>query len=106
MTGTVWTPAQNWLQQVRLVLNPTMSCSWPKTRMLFALRAAVVLGTLAHDWAKGVAAGVAPARWALPATLVVAVAVVATARMVSAAAAMSQRRLCIDSLRLSAPGAG
>ena len=40
MTGTVWTPAQNWLQQVSVVLNPTMSCSWPKTRTSFALRAA------------------------------------------------------------------
>ena len=71
--------------------------------MSFALRPAGVLGTLAHDWAKGAAANEAPC--ALPASLVVAVADVATARMVSAAAAMSQRRLCIDSLRLIAPGA-
>src|SRR3954447_1108295 len=52
-TGTVWTPAQNWLQQVRATLKPTMSCSWPKTRMSFALRASDELGTAAQDWANG-----------------------------------------------------
>src|SRR4029078_531268 len=57
ITGTPCTPAQNWLQEDRLVLKPTMSCSCPKTRMSFALRAACVRGTCAQDWAKGAAAG-------------------------------------------------
>src|SRR3954449_1708137 len=105
MTGTVCTPAQNWLQHVRFVLNPTMSCSCPKTRTSFALRPAVVLGTLAHASAKGAAAGVASEATADPATLVVAVADAATRSTASAAPARSQRRLCIDSLRLIALGA-
>src|SRR6266516_1963345 len=104
MTGTVWTAAQNWLQHVRFVLNPTMSCSCPKTRTSFALRAAVVLGTLAHAWAKGAAAGVASAACAEPATLVVAVADAATMSTASAIPARSHRRLCIDSLRFDCAG--
>src|SRR5437764_15325086 len=105
MTGTVWTPAQNSLQQVSDVLNPSMSCSCPKTRTSFALRAAGVRGTLAHDAANGAAAGVASAARADAVLLVDAVAVAATSRMASADPARSHRRLCIDSLRFYAPGA-
>src|SRR6478735_1438874 len=93
MTGTVCTPAQNWLQHVRFVLKPTMSCSWPKTRMSFALRACTVRGTCAQDWAKGAAEAEALEAWLE--TLVVAVAVAATSNMASAAPARSQRRLRI-----------
>jgi hypothetical protein len=59
MTGTPCTADQNWLQQDRTALKPTMSCSWPKTSTLFALRAAGVRGTFAHDSANGAAAIVA-----------------------------------------------
>src|SRR4051794_41608379 len=59
MTGTVWTPAQNSLQQVSTVLNPSMSCSSPNTSVLFALRAAGVRGICAHDCANGAADSVA-----------------------------------------------
>ena len=70
----------------------------PKTSTLLAFRAAGVLGTFAHAWANGAAASV-EAR-VLPATLVVAVA--DTARTITAAPTptRSQRRLCIDSLRI------
>src|SRR3954452_24052033 len=105
MTGTVWTPAQNSLQQVRMVLHPSMSCSWPKTRTSLAFRAAVVRGVCAHDAANGAAAGVASAARADAVLVVVAVAVAATSRMARADPARSHRRLCIDSLRFYAPGA-
>src|SRR3954462_9670652 len=96
-------PPISWLQQARLGLNPLMSCSTPKTRTDLALRPAVVRGSFAHAWANGAAEDSAPL--AEPATLVVAVADAATNKMAAAAPARSQRRLCIDSLRLSAPGA-
>src|SRR4051812_44301 len=91
MTGTVWTPAQNWLQQVSAVLKPSMSCSWPNTTTSLALRAASVRGTLAHDCANGAAD-----RVALLETLVDAVAVAATATTASTTPARSHRRLCIE----------
>src|SRR5438093_13136150 len=90
----------SWLQQFRTVLKPLTSCSSPTTTTLEALRPAVVLGTWAHDWANGAAAGVASAARALPAPLLVAVADVATIPTAIAAPTRSQRRLCIDSLRL------
>src|SRR3954462_1031899 len=90
MTGTVWTPAQNSLQQVSAVLNPSRSCSWPNTTVSLALRAAAVRGTFAHDWANGAAD-----RLALLETLVDAVAVAATQTTASTAPARSHRRLCI-----------
>ena len=62
-----------------------------------AFRAAADVGTWAHDWANGAAAGVAPeAVRALPACLVVAVADAAIRSTAAAAPARSQRRLCID----------
>ena len=92
ITGTAWTPAQNWLQHVRSVLKPTMSCSWPKTRMSFALRPAGVRGTCAHDWANGAAESAAErlAADGLP------VAAAASASRLSAAPAAIMRRLAID----------
>jgi hypothetical protein len=96
MTGIVWMPAQNWLQHESAVLKPTMSCSWPKTTMSLAWRAAVVRGTVAQDWANGAAAGVASAACAERATLVAAVAVVATIVTASTVPAMSHRRLCMQ----------
>src|SRR5271169_4224112 len=79
-----------------------MSCSIPKTSTLFALRAAGVLGTFAQLWANGAAASAE--LLALPATLVVAVADAASSRTAAAAPARSQRRLCIESLRLICAG--
>src|SRR5436309_2236116 len=96
MTGTVWTPAQNWLQQDSSVLKPSMSCSWPNTTVSLALRPPTVRGVVAHDWANGAADSRAELE-----TLVVAVAVAAAHTVTRAAAASSQRRLCIsETLRL------
>src|SRR6185437_4964546 len=72
------------------------------TRMFLALRPAVVRGTCAHACENGAAADSAP--FAEPATLVVAVADVATIRIAAAAPTRSQRRLCIDSLRIECAG--
>src|SRR6266508_2840486 len=79
-----------------------MSCSWPKTSTLFALRAAGVRGTLAHDCANGAAAIVAPLLVAaLRLTAVADDAMIITA---SAAPAIVAMRLSIFSLRfLPAP---
>src|SRR5205807_5803732 len=89
-------PAQSSAQQLRLVLNPSMSCSAPNTTTFAALRPAVVLGTCAHAWANGAAAGVPSATAAEPATLVFAVADAASKSTAAAAPTRSQRRLCID----------
>src|SRR6476469_8301188 len=74
----------------------------PNTSTLLALRAAGERGTFAHAWANGAAASFA--ELALPATLVVAVAVAATRSTAAAAPTRSQRRLCIESLRLVCAG--
>src|SRR6185437_17157855 len=71
----------------------------PNTSTLFALRAAGVRGTFAHDWAKGAAASLAE-----PALLVDALAVAPATSRTAAAPARSQRRLCIDSLRFVCAG--
>src|SRR6476646_9598637 len=68
----------------------------PNTSTLLALRAAGERGTFAHAWANGAAASFA--ELALPATLVVAVAVAATRSTAAAAPTRSQRRLCFDAL--------
>src|SRR5947199_10511485 len=70
----------------------------PKTRTLFALRAAVVRGTFVHASANGAAAALAPfvARFA-------AVAVAATATTAPAATAAIKSRLCIVSPLVRAP---
>src|SRR3954470_6359749 len=91
MTGTVWTPAQNWLQQVSAVLKPSMSCSWPNTTTSLALRAAGVFGVFAQDWANGAADSLAELE-----TLVDAVPVAVMTTTARAATARSQRRLCIS----------
>src|ERR1700760_787201 len=84
-----------------------MSCSAPNTTTFAALRPAVVLGTCAHAWANGAAAGVPSATAAEPATLVFAVADAAKRSTAAAAPTRSQRRLCIDFPPFgSAPGAG
>src|SRR4051794_35654234 len=89
------TAAQYALQHVSAVLKPVMSCSIPKTRTLFALRARVVRGTDAQDSENGAAAGVAaPARVTV---VVVAVAVAAIVRTAAATPAMSQTRLRMNS---------
>src|SRR5438128_353685 len=90
-------PAHSWLQQLRTLLKPLNVCSAPTTTTFAAFRAAEDVGTSAHDWANGAAAGVAPeAVRALPACLVVAVADAAIRSTAAAAPARSQRRLCID----------
>ena len=43
MTGSVWMPAQVSLQQVRAVLKPSTSCSWPSTTVSFARGVAVAV---------------------------------------------------------------
>src|SRR5579864_4904675 len=73
-----------------------MSCSAPNTTTFAAWRPAVVLGTCAHAWANGAAAGVPSATAAVPATLVFAVADAARRSTAAAAPTRSQRRLCID----------
>src|SRR5438876_8131882 len=92
------TCAQNEFSVAWSVLKPAGSCSLPKTRTSFALRPAAVLGTFAHAWANGAAAS-DEAR-VLPATLVVAVADIAKTITAAATPTRSQRRLCIESLRI------
>ena len=87
-------PAHSSLQQLRLVLKPSMSCSAPNTTTFAALRPAVVLGTCAHACANGAAAGVPSDTRA---ALVFAVADDATTKRAAAAPASSKRRLCINS---------
>src|SRR5437667_5987102 len=84
------------LQQARRVLKPLRSCTIPKTRTDFALRAAGVLGTCAHARANGAAADCAPAERVV--VLVDAVSVAPTRDTATAAPARSQRRLRIGSL--------
>src|SRR6266404_511455 len=92
-------PPASWLQQLRLLLKPLMSCSSAQMVVSFALRAATVRGVLANAGANGIAAGVPRAALAVPATLVVAVADAAITSTAAAAPTRSQRRLCISSLR-------
>src|SRR6266566_4309591 len=94
--------AQNEFWVAWLVLKPAGSCSPPKTRMSFAVRPAVVLGTFAHDAANGAAAS--DVARVLPATLVVAVADIARTITAVAAPTRSHRRLCIESLRFVCAG--
>ncbi len=89
-------PAHSSLQQLRTVLKPSMSCSAPNTTTFAALRPAVVLGTCAHAWANGAAAGVPSATAAVPATLVFAVADAARRSTAAAAPTRSQRRVCMN----------
>ena len=89
ITGTVRTPAQNWLQHVSVGLNPAASCSWPNTSTRFRLRPAVVFGTDAQALAKGAAAGVA-------ATLGLPVALVATTRTTRVTPAKSQKARTLE----------
>src|SRR2546422_160816 len=86
------------LQQARTVLKPLRSCTIPKTRTDFALRAAGVLGTCAQAWAKGAAADPAPAERVVV-RAVFAVALAATSITATAAPASSQRHLRRGSLR-------
>ena len=74
-----------------------MSCSAPNTTTFAALRPAVVLGTCAHAWANGAAAGVPSAMRAEPATVVFAVADAANSKTAAAAPAQIQKRLFIPS---------
>src|ERR1700681_3783489 len=88
----IWAHSADWL--ALSTLKPATSCSAPKTRMLFALRAAVVLGTFAHDSANGAAASVAPRE--LLTTFVVAVAEAARSVTPATTPTSIQTVLCID----------
>src|SRR5689334_17687764 len=73
------------------------------TTVSFAFRPATVRGVCAHDCANGAALRLAACTEAL--LVVLAVADAASRSTAAAAPASSQRRLCIDSLQLFAPGA-
>src|SRR4051794_27689658 len=81
------------------VLKPVTSCSMPKTRTLFAFRAAGVRGTFAQACANGAAASLGAV-----ATCIVALAVAPTESSATATPATSHSRLCIYSLRLVCAG--
>jgi hypothetical protein len=94
------TTAQNAFSDESEVLKPATSCSAPKTRTLFALRAAELRGTFAHACENGAAASDADA---VDAACDVEPAAAATSQHVTAApVARSQRHLFIARASLSA----
>src|SRR5258706_12157345 len=97
-------PAASWLQQLRLLLKPLMSCSSAQIVVSFALRAAAVRGVFANAFANGIAAGVPRETLADPETVVVADADAEITSTAAAAPARSQSRLCINSLRIECAG--